>query len=74
MKKLYQILNIAFWCFLGIFIGNGIYAYIDYRTYPELYAMQSMPWYFRIQVFAVVTAVVEVILFAAMRMVKKKIQ
>ena len=44
-KKLNQILNIIMGSFIGVFIGSGLYKYWDFQKYPDLYAMQSAPWY-----------------------------
>ena len=58
MKKLYAILNAAFWCFIGVFLGVSLYTCWDYRAHPGLYALQSAPWYLSIQIHAVFTVVV----------------
>lgn len=44
-KKINQILNIIMGSFTGVFIGSGLYKYWHFRKYPDLYAMQSAPWY-----------------------------
>lgn len=33
---------------IGVFIGYGIYSFLDFKHYPELYVMQSAPWYVRL--------------------------
>ena len=38
-------LNIIIGSFVGVFIGHGLYVLWDLKTRPELYAMQSAPWY-----------------------------
>lgn len=30
---------------LGVFLGYTVWLYLDYRTHPGLYAMNSAPWY-----------------------------
>ena len=45
MKKLDQFLHTLFWVAPGVFAGIALYEYIDFRTRPGLYAMQSAPWY-----------------------------
>ena len=55
MKKLYDLLGIAAWSCVGVFLGSSIYTFYDYKTRPGLYAMQSAPWYLSIQVRAVFT-------------------
>ena len=58
MKKLNRILNIIMGTFVGVFIGHGIYVVWNYITYPEIYAMQSAPWYTSILVYGIFTCVV----------------
>ena len=74
MKKLYQILRTAIWCVVGVFFGTSIYQYIDYRQRSDLYAFTSAPWYTSIQIGAVFTVVVVLILLLAMRIVKRKMK
>lgn len=61
MKKWNRILNIIMGAFIGVFIGHGIYVVWDFRTHPELYAMQSTPWYTSIWVYGIFTLVVLVV-------------
>lgn len=35
MKKLYTILNAAFWCFIGVFLGVSLYTCWDYHAPPR---------------------------------------
>lgn len=44
MKRLNAILNIIMGAFVGLFIGHGVYVVWNFKTHPELYAMQSAPW------------------------------
>ena len=44
-KKINQILNIIMGSFIGVFIGSGLYKYWDFQKYPDLYVIQSAPWY-----------------------------
>ena len=71
MKRLYQILNIFLGCSIGVFLSNCIYRYYHFRTHPALYAMQSAPWYTSLEVQRLYTAVLAVILLAAMRYIRK---
>ena len=32
-------------CVFGVFLGNCIYRFYDFKTHPDLYVMQSAPWY-----------------------------
>lgn len=74
MKKLYNTLKVALWCVMGVFFGTSIYQYIDYRRRPDLYALTSAPWYTSIQIGAIFTAAVVLILLLAMRIVKRKMK
>ena len=74
MKKLYQILRTAILCVVGVFAGTSVYQYIDYHQRPGLYALTSAPWYTSLQIDAVFTAAVVLILLIAMRIVKRKMK
>lgn len=74
MKKLYQILNILLWSFVGVFIGSSVYKYYDYKTHSDLYLVQSAPWYLSIQIQGIFTAIVVVIILIIMWFIKKKIK
>ena len=73
MKKLYQTLKIFLGCMVGVFLSSCIYRYWDFKTHPDLYAMQPAPWYLPLKVQGIVTAGIAVIVLAAMRLVRKKI-
>ena len=45
MKKLNHMLNIIIGSVMGVFVGRGLYIAWNFKTRPELYAMQSAPWY-----------------------------
>ncbi|MCD7748698.1 MAG: hypothetical protein LUH42_01450 [Oscillospiraceae bacterium] len=55
MKKLNTLLNAIIGAFMGVFIGHGIYVIWDFKTHPELYAMQSAPWYTSILMYGIAT-------------------
>ncbi len=74
LKKLNHILNIVIGSFIGVFIGHGIYVYWDYKTYPDLYAMQSAPWYTSIFVYGIFTLILLVVLAIAKSVIRKKIK
>ena len=63
MKKLNQFLNIVIGAFAGVFLGHGIYVVWNYRTNPELYAMNSAPWYTGILVNGLLTLAVLLLYF-----------
>lgn len=45
MKRLNQILYILIGCFIGAFLGSGVSRFLDFKSHPDLYAIQSAPWY-----------------------------
>ena len=72
MKRLNTILNTIIGACVGVFIGHGFYTVWNYKTHPELYAMQSAPWYTSILVYGVFTIVVLVICFVIKAIIKHK--
>lgn len=74
MKKLYNTLKVALWCVVGVFAGTSVYQYIDYRQRPGLYALTSALWYTSIQIDAIFTAAVVLLLLLAMQIVKRKMK
>ena len=56
-QKIQRILNIIMGSFIGGFIGSGLYRYWHFRKYPDLYIMQSAPWYTGILVQGLFTLV-----------------
>ena len=44
-KKIHGILNIIMEASTGVFIGSVLYQYWHFQKYPNLYVMQSAPWY-----------------------------
>ena len=57
MKKINIILNIIIMAFVGAFIGHGVYTVWDFKTHPELYFVQSAPWYTSILIYGVFTII-----------------
>ena len=47
--------------FIGVFIGHGIYVVWNLKFHPQLYAMQSAPWYISILVYGIFTVILLVI-------------
>ena len=72
MKKLNTIVNTIIGAFVSAFIGHGIYVVWNFKTYPELYAMQSAPWYTSILVYGAFTIVVLLICFVIKAISKRK--
>ena len=63
LKRIIWFLNIIMGSSAGVFIGHGIYVYLDYRKYPDLYAAQSAPWYTGILVYGAFTLIVLAVCF-----------
>ena len=55
LKKLNGVLNILIISLIGDFAGHAIYVCLDYRTHPQVYAMQSAPWYTGILYYGIYT-------------------
>lgn len=75
LEKLNYILNIVIGSLIGVFIGQGLYDFWDYRARPGLYAMQSAPWYTGILVrgvFTLAALIVAVIIKLVVRSRLKK--
>ena len=50
LKKINYFINILMGSFTGVFIGSAVFKYLDYKKNPDLYVMQSAPWYLSIQI------------------------
>ena len=74
LKKLNYFLNIIIGSFIGVFIGNGIYVFWDYKTHPDLYAMQSAPWYTSIFVNGIVTLILLAVVVITKLIIRKKVK
>ena len=61
MKTAKKIINTIMGAFVGVFIGHSAYVVWNYKNQPELYAMQSAPWYTSILVYGGFTLVVLVV-------------
>ena len=73
MKRLYVTLKLFLGCSIGIFLGRCIYLYFDFKARPDLYAMQSAPWYVDLKFQGIVTAVLAAVLLAVMWLIRKNI-
>lgn len=71
MKKINQILNIIMGAFVGVFIGHSVYKFWDYRTHPDLYAMQSAPWHTSILIYGIFTIIVLLVILILKLIIKK---
>ena len=73
LKRIDQILNICSGAFVGVFLGHWIYLYWHFRTHPELYAMNSAPWYVGLYIPGIVTAVLFALCLVGKLLVKRKL-
>ena len=74
MKTLNWILNIIIGAVVGVFIGNGIYVFWDFKTHPDLYVVRSAPWYTSILFVGIETAVVLVIVIIIKLIIRKRLK
>ena len=74
LKWLNIILNSIISSFIGVFIAHSIYRYIDYINHPELYKIQSAPWYTSIQIYGLAIAVIVFIAIIIKLLIKKKMR
>ena len=74
MKKLNTILNTTMGAFVGVFIGHGIHVVWNLKVRPELYVMQSAPWYTSILEYGAVTLVVILICVVLKVIIKRKVK
>lgn len=72
LRKLNCFLNIVIGSFIGVFIGFGIYKFWHFKTYPNLYVMQSAPWYTELLLDGALVAVVVVVCIILKLIIRKK--
>lgn len=71
-KKINQVINTIIAACVGVFIGHGISLYLDYKNHPDLYMVQSAPWYTGILVYGIGTLAVLVICIGIKIVLKRK--
>lgn len=74
LKQLNRILNIIIGAFVGVFIGHGIYVFWDFKTHPDLYAVQSAPWYTSILLYGIVTAIILLVAVIIKWIIRRKLK
>ena len=74
LRKVNCFLNIVIGSFIGVFIGIGIYKFWHFKTNPNLYAMQSAPWYTELLLDGVLVAVVVVVCMILKLIVRRKLK
>lgn len=55
-EKVQKAAKIVMGAAIGIFIGRSAWLWQDVNAHPELYAMNSAPWYYRLIVEGLITA------------------
>lgn len=71
MKFLYKLLKNLICATAGLFSGYALYEILFYRNHPEIYAMNSAPWYTNILVYGAAALVICLVLGAVMWILKK---
>ncbi len=72
LKQLNNTLNIIMGSTIGVTIGHSLYQYINYKKFPDLYAIQSAPWYTSILIYGSVTIIVLLISIIIKIIIKQK--
>ena len=72
MKRLNAVLNTVAVAFICAFIGYGIYVALDFKAHPELYNVQSAPWYMSILLYGICTVAVMLTCFWIKTIIKHK--
>lgn len=73
LRRINHILNILIGTSVGIFLGHSLYDCWSYHARPELYAMQSAPWYTSVLVHGLLTLAALIIL-ALIKLILRYIQ
>ena len=74
LRKLNCFLNIVIGSFIGVFIGFGIYKFWHFKTYPNLYVIQSAPWYTVLLLHGAMVAAVVVVCIILKMIIWKKLK
>ncbi len=74
LKKINIVLNLIISSFIGVFVGQGIYIFYDYKTHPSLYEMQSAPWYTSVLVYGIITILVLITAISIKRIIQRKLK
>lgn len=73
LKRVNELINIVIGVSIGVFIGYGLYSFWDFKSHPELYAMQSAPWYTRLILWGAVTIGIVAIAAIIKLIIRKRI-
>ena len=78
MKELHKFLRVFIFVQLGSCVGRAGRRYIDYMRYPDIYEMQSAPWYsglmFTLILTAIMVTITTIAYFVVGNIIKKREQ
>jgi len=72
MKKICNIIKIAFFANIAYFVGKSVYIIANYLTHPEKYIYSSFPWYTEILVTGICCGGIALILGVLLFVIHKK--
>ncbi len=55
-----------------LFIGSFIYKYTDYKQHPDIYMINSAPWYVGLQIQGIITLIVDAVCIIILAMMRRK--
>ncbi len=73
-NKINKILSILIIVVVVGFLASSIYSYYQYTNNPDLYMVQSAPWYTSIQITGIFALIVVAIAIAIKLVIKKRIK
>ena len=73
LRKMKHIMFIAIGSTMGVYIGNVLFVWFDYRNNPGLYEMSSAPWYARIISISIICGIILLVEIAVQCFVLYKI-
>lgn len=71
-KNVYTLLKNLTGSIIGVYTGYCLATYINYRRHPQLYAMQSAPWYTELLPIGILIIFLCLILSGIRYLIKKK--
>ncbi|NLY46572.1 MAG: hypothetical protein GX053_11410 [Tissierella sp.] len=79
LERLNEFLNILIGSLIGVFIAHFIFKYsvyknLDFTKHPDLYELQSIPWYTTVIIYGVAIALIIFIAIIIKLLIKKKMQ
>ena len=74
IRRINQIVNTIIGTFTGVYIGHILFVLWNFKTHPELYAMQSAPWYTSILVYGIFTAAIIFVALVIKFIIKRKLK